>query len=117
MAPLRIVALEGDQTGQELLEQALRVLTPEVLGIDWSGALTFKPAPTETACATRARDPRGLRARGDGTPEGAVTSAAPTDAREALDGKVIVRIGCGSSGDPVAFTTRSRSAAWRSGTW
>lgn len=26
MAPIRIVALEGDQTGQELLEQALRVL-------------------------------------------------------------------------------------------
>jgi len=34
MAPLRIVALEGDQTGQELLEQALRALDPEVLGID-----------------------------------------------------------------------------------
>ena len=28
MAPLRIVALEGDETGQELLEQALRVLDP-----------------------------------------------------------------------------------------
>ncbi len=34
MAPLRIVALEGDQTGQELLEQALRVLDPEVLGVE-----------------------------------------------------------------------------------
>ena len=33
MAALEIVALEGDQTGQELLEQALRVLDPEVLGI------------------------------------------------------------------------------------
>ena len=32
--PLRIVVLEGDQTGQELLEQALRVLDPEVLGLD-----------------------------------------------------------------------------------
>ena len=34
MAPLRIVALEGDQTGQELLEQALRVLDPELLGLE-----------------------------------------------------------------------------------
>ena len=34
MAGLRIVVLEGDQTGQELLEQALRVLDPEVIGLD-----------------------------------------------------------------------------------
>ena len=34
MAPIRIVALEGDQTGQELLEQALRVLDPDVLGLE-----------------------------------------------------------------------------------
>ena len=27
-----IVVLEGDETGQELLEEALRVLTPDVLG-------------------------------------------------------------------------------------
>ena len=30
---LRIIVLEGDQTGQELLEQALRVLDPEVTGV------------------------------------------------------------------------------------
>src|ERR671918_2065572 len=30
----RIVVLEGDQTGQELLEEALRVLAPEVTGIE-----------------------------------------------------------------------------------
>ena len=29
-----IVVLEGDETGQELLEQALRVLAPEVIGIE-----------------------------------------------------------------------------------
>ena len=33
MDPLRIVVLEGDETGQELLEQALRVLDPELLGL------------------------------------------------------------------------------------
>jgi isocitrate dehydrogenase (NAD+) len=30
---LKIVVLEGDETGQELLEQAVRVLDPEVLGL------------------------------------------------------------------------------------
>jgi len=32
--PIRIVVLDGDETGQELLEQALRVLEPELLGLD-----------------------------------------------------------------------------------
>ena len=31
---LKIVVLEGDETGQELLEQACRVLEPEILGLD-----------------------------------------------------------------------------------
>ena len=34
MANLRIIVLEGDQTGQDLLEQALRVLDPFVTGVD-----------------------------------------------------------------------------------
>ena len=29
-----IVVLEGDQTGQELLEEALRVLSPDVTGLE-----------------------------------------------------------------------------------
>ncbi len=29
-----IVVLEGDQTGQELLEESLRVLDPRVTGVD-----------------------------------------------------------------------------------
>ena len=28
-----IVVLEGDQTGQELLEEAVRLLAPEVIGV------------------------------------------------------------------------------------
>jgi isocitrate/isopropylmalate dehydrogenase len=31
---LKVVVLDGDQTGQELLEQALRVLSPEVLALE-----------------------------------------------------------------------------------
>jgi isocitrate/isopropylmalate dehydrogenase len=30
----RIVVLEGDETGQELLEEALRVLQPDVIGLE-----------------------------------------------------------------------------------
>jgi isocitrate/isopropylmalate dehydrogenase len=33
MEPLRIVVMEGDETGQELLEQSLRVLDPALLGL------------------------------------------------------------------------------------
>ena len=31
---LKIIVLEGDETGQELLEQAIRVLEPDVTGVD-----------------------------------------------------------------------------------
>ena len=34
MDPRTIVVLEGDQTGQELLEASLRVLQPDVLGLE-----------------------------------------------------------------------------------
>ena len=102
MAPLRIVALEGDQTGQELLEQALRVLTPEVLGIDlevvrYDLSLANRRA-TENAVCTEAA--AAIRATGLGlkaatiTPEGADDVGSPNRLlREALDGKVIVRTG------------------------
>ncbi len=33
MAAPRIIVLEGDETGQELLEQAVRVLDPAVTGV------------------------------------------------------------------------------------
>ena len=31
---LKIIVLEGDETGQELLDEALRVLDPEVIGLE-----------------------------------------------------------------------------------
>ena len=34
MADVTIAVLEGDETGQELLEEALRVLDNEVIGLD-----------------------------------------------------------------------------------
>ena len=103
MAPLRIVALEGDQTGQELLEQALRVLDPEVLGLELEiGPL--RPLARRTGARPRTRSAsrprRRCRETGLGlkaatiTPEGADDVGSPNRIlREAIDGKVIVRTG------------------------
>jgi len=102
MAPLRIVALEGDQTGQELLEQALRALDPDVLGIEleivrYDLSLANRRATDNAVCAEAAeailRTGLGLKAATI-TPEGADDVGSPNRIlREGLDGKVIVRTG------------------------
>ena len=102
MSGLRIVALEGDQTGQELLEQALRVLDPEVLGIElevirFDLSLENRRATRNAVCAEAAEAMKetglGLKAATI-TPEGADDVGSPNRLlREAVDGKVIVRTG------------------------
>ena len=102
MTPIRIVALEGDQTGQELLEQALRVLDPEVVGIEVglarfdlsleSRRRTHNAVCEEAAAAMRGTG-LGLKAATI-TPEGADDVGSPNRIlREAVDGKVILRTG------------------------
>jgi isocitrate dehydrogenase (NAD+) len=102
MAAVRIVALEGDQTGQELLEQALRVLDPDVLGIE-IGVERFdlslenrrrtKNGVCEGAAEAMRRTGLGLKAATI-TPEGADDVGSPNRIlREAVDGKVILRTG------------------------
>jgi isocitrate/isopropylmalate dehydrogenase len=97
-----IVVLEGDQTGQELLEQALRVLDPELLGIDIrlerfdlsldSRRATSNGVVDEAAAAMRAAG-LGIKAATI-TPEGADDVGSPNRIlREQVDGKVIVRTG------------------------
>jgi isocitrate dehydrogenase (NAD+) len=101
-APLTIVVLEGDQTGQELLEQALRVLDPALLGVDIelerfdlsleSRRSTSNRVVLEAAEAMR-RAGLGLKAATI-TPEGADDVGSPNRIiREQVDGKVIVRTG------------------------
>src|SRR4051794_14432089 len=102
MAPLRIVALEGDQTGQELLEQALRVLTPEVLGIEleivrYDLSLASRRRTQNAVCIEAAEAIRdaglGLKAATI-TPEAADDVGSPNRIlREALEGSVILRTG------------------------
>jgi isocitrate dehydrogenase (NAD+) len=100
--PSTIVVLEGDATGQELLDEALRVLEPEVTGLD----LSFPrfDLSLESRRATRNEvvhdAARAIRESGLGlkaatiTPEGRDDVGSPNRIlREEIGGKVIVRTG------------------------
>ena len=100
--PIVITILEGDQTGQELLEQAVRVLDPEVIGV--ATALErfdlSLERRRETANEIVHEAARAMRASGLGvkaatvTPEGAGDVGSPNRIlREEVDGKVIIRTG------------------------
>jgi isocitrate dehydrogenase (NAD+) len=100
--PLRIVVLEGDQTGQELLDQALRVLDPDVLEVDldlqrFDLSLESRRATSNEVVHEAARAMReagyGLKAATI-TPEGRDDVGSPNRIlREEVDGKVIIRTG------------------------
>jgi isocitrate dehydrogenase (NAD+) len=97
-----IVVLEGDETGQELLEEALRVLAPEVSGVEiefprFDLSLSARRATEngvvhEAAAAIRAHG-LGLKAATI-TPEGRDDVGSPNRIlREEIGGRVIVRTG------------------------
>ncbi len=97
-----IVVLEGDETGQELLDQALRVLAPGVTGIQFelprfdlsleSRRRTENRIVYEAAAATKAAG-LGLKAATI-TPEGRGDVGSPNRIlREEIGGRVIVRTG------------------------
>src|SRR4051812_16764856 len=102
MAERTIVVLEGDETGQELLEEALRVLAPDVIGVayelerlDLSLARrreTGNAVVHEAAAAIRRT---GLRLKAATiTPEARGDVGSPTRIlREEMGGRVIVRTG------------------------
>src|SRR5262245_17730168 len=102
MAGLRLAVLEGDQTGQELIEQSVRVIAPEVIGLDVelerfdlsleSRRRTHNAVCTEAAEAM-ADAGYGIKAATI-TPEGKDDVGSPNRLiREAIDGTVIVRTG------------------------
>src|SRR5947209_5295372 len=100
--PLRITVLEGDETGQDLLEQALRILDREVLQVPlelerFDLSLENRRA-TSNAVVHEAAE--AMRASGFGvkaatiTPEGRDDVGSPNRIlREDIDGKVIIRTG------------------------
>jgi isocitrate dehydrogenase (NAD+) len=97
-----IAVLEGDQTGQELLEEALRVLAPEVTGIElefprYDLSLDNR-RKTENAVVYEAA--AAIRDHGYGLKAATITPEQPGDVgspnrilREEIGGKVIVRTG------------------------
>src|SRR5918994_900447 len=100
--PVRIVVLDGDETGQELLEQAIRVLDPDVCGmqleLEHHDLSLERRRETANGCVSEAA--AAMRDAGFGlkaatiTPEGADDVGSPNRIlREAVDGKVIVRTG------------------------
>src|ERR687893_930614 len=99
---LRIVVLEGDETGQELLEQALRVLAPDVLGVELELERfdLSQARRRETGNEVVLEAARAMRESGYGikaatvTPEGKDDVGSPNRIlREEVGGKVIVRTG------------------------
>ena len=98
----KIIVLEGDETGQELLEQALRVLDPDVtrvevelehydLSLDNRRRTDNEVVTAAAQALVAARF--GLKAATI-TPEGADDVGSPNRiVREAIDGKVIIRTG------------------------
>jgi isocitrate dehydrogenase (NAD+) len=99
---LRIVVLEGDETGQELLEASLRVLEPDVLGMEIAQErfdLGLEKR-RETGNDVVLDAARAMREAGYGikaatiTPEGKDDVGSPNRIlREEVGGKVIVRTG------------------------
>src|SRR6476469_4684214 len=97
-----IVVLEGDQTGQALLEESLRVLAPDVIGVELelprfdlslaNRRATGNAVVHEAAAAIRAH---GLGLKGATvTPETRDDVGSPNRIlREEIGGKVIVRTG------------------------
>jgi isocitrate dehydrogenase (NAD+) len=100
--PIRIVVMEGDETGQELLEQSVRLLDGALLELELSlerfdlslenRRATSNAVVSEAAVAMRDAG-LGLKAATI-TPEGADDVGSPNRIlREEVDGKVIVRTG------------------------
>jgi isocitrate/isopropylmalate dehydrogenase len=102
MPQTKIVVLEGDQTGQELLAEALRALDPNVIGVD----LAFETYDLSLENRRQTKNQvvhdaaKALKAHGLGIKAATITPETPGDVgspnailREEIDGKVIVRTG------------------------
>jgi isocitrate dehydrogenase (NAD+) len=97
-----IVVMEGDQTGQELLEEALRVLDPAVTGLDVEFVRYDLSLENRRATDNRVvhEAAAAMRETGFGIKAATVTPEDPDDVgspnailRKGIDGTVIVRTG------------------------
>ena len=97
-----IVVLHGDQTGEELLEEALRVLTPPVIGLDLNfqhfdlsleNRRTTQNQVVRDAAAAMTQTGLGLKAATITPPEQNDVGSPNAILREEIDGTVILRTG------------------------
>ena len=134
MATRTVTVLEGDQTGQELLEESLRVLQPDVVGFP----ITFdrfdlrlenrrktQNKVVEEACAAMRESGLGLKAATI-TPEEPGDVGSPNAIlREAIDATVILRVGrrlpgvrvVGGIHEPVSVVRMAVGDAYRAREW
>ena len=126
MAPT-IVVLEGDQTGQELLEEAIRVLDPAVTGVEVAFERFDLSLEERRKTKNDVVDDAANRMRETGlglkaatiTPEEAGDVGSPNAIlRKAIDGTVILRTGrrIPAFVRSAVCMLRSRSCAWPSTT-
>ncbi|MGH2370676.1 MAG: isocitrate/isopropylmalate family dehydrogenase, partial [Chloroflexota bacterium] len=134
MATRTVAVLEGDQTGQELLEEALRVLRPEVVGfpIDFQrfdlgldNRRRTKNQVVEEASAAMRACGLGLKAATI-TPEETGDVGSPNAIlREAIGATVILRVGrrlpgvrvVGGVFEPVSVVRMAVGDAYRAKEW
>jgi isocitrate/isopropylmalate dehydrogenase len=129
-----IAVLEGDQTGQELLEEALRVLQPDVVGfpleferfdLSLDNRRKTRNKIVEEACAAMRRLGLGLKAATI-TPEESGDVGSPNAIlREAIEATVILRVGrrlpgvrvVGGVHEPVSVVRMAVGDAYRAKEW
>ena len=129
-----IIVIHGDQTGEELLQEALRVLVPAVIGLELDfqhfdlslekRRLTKNEVVKEAAAA--------MRETGLGLKAATITPTEPNDVgspnailREAIDGTVILRTGrriprvrpVGGVHDPIAVVRMAVDDAYGAKEW
>ncbi|MGH3109830.1 MAG: isocitrate/isopropylmalate family dehydrogenase, partial [Gaiellaceae bacterium] len=97
-----IVVLEGDQTGQELLAEALRVLAPDVIQVELAFPRFDLSLENRRTTSNRVvqEAAAAVREHGFGLKAATITPEQPGDVgspnrilREEIGGKVIVRTG------------------------
>lgn len=134
MARRTLTVLEGDQTGQELLEEALRVLQPDVVGfrldfdrfdLSLENRRKTRNKVVEEACVAMRVSGLGLKAATI-TPEEKEDVGSPNAIlREAIGASVILRVGrrlpgvrvIGGVHEPVSVVRMAVGDAYRAKEW
>lgn len=134
MARRSVAVLEGDQTGQELLEEALRVLQPDVIGFALDLQRFDLRLETRRRTANRVVEEAAaaMKASGLGLKAATITPEEKGDVgspnailREAIDATVILRVGrrlpgvrvVGGVFEPVSVVRMAVGDAYRAKEW